>query len=177
LRVTTRERLKKWSKVVCRRTQPNGVHTNQPTNHQSINQSHMLLILVLLVYLTICRPTAAKLMEHKFFKQVVRPEYVASSLLSSLPPLWERVRSTNQDGDLAQLKRRIVGSDADSDDEAWSFGKSLTQALNVDALHASSSAIPVPSSVASPPKPQGSTPPTSRFAAPSTSASAETMTV
>ena len=37
------------------------------------------------------RPTASKLLEHKFFKQAKKVEYVKQHLLKNLPPLWERV--------------------------------------------------------------------------------------
>jgi len=96
-----------------------------------------------------CSPTAAKLLEHKFFKQAMRPEYVVAHLLASLPPLWERVRITNQGVDLESVKRRVLNDGlTDSDEEAWSFGKSLTQALDVESFHSASasasSAIAVP---------------------------------
>ena len=38
------------------------------------------------------RPTAAQLLEHKFFKTAHEPGYLAKHLLSGLPPVTERVR-------------------------------------------------------------------------------------
>jgi len=38
------------------------------------------------------RPSAANLLEHKFFKTAHEPSYLVKHLLSGLPPVTERVR-------------------------------------------------------------------------------------
>uniref|UniRef100_A0A7S4MFA6 Protein kinase domain-containing protein n=2 Tax=Vannella robusta TaxID=1487602 RepID=A0A7S4MFA6_9EUKA len=38
------------------------------------------------------RPTATQLLEHKFFKQSKKVDYIKQTLLKNLPPLWERVK-------------------------------------------------------------------------------------
>ena len=38
------------------------------------------------------RPTAAQLLEHKFFKTAHEPSYLVKHLLAGLPPVTERVR-------------------------------------------------------------------------------------
>ncbi|KAL6061370.1 Serine/threonine-protein kinase fray2 [Balamuthia mandrillaris] len=45
------------------------------------------------------RPTATKLLEHKFFKKAKGPEFLAGQLLAKLPPLWERVKKTHPNKD------------------------------------------------------------------------------
>merc|ERR1719230_815641 len=39
------------------------------------------------------RPTAAKLLEHRFFRIAKKPDYVKNHLLANLPPLGERCAS------------------------------------------------------------------------------------
>lgn len=39
------------------------------------------------------RPTAEKLLKHSFFKNAKAPELTAKSILTDLPPLWERVKA------------------------------------------------------------------------------------
>lgn len=103
------------------------------------------------------RPSATKLLEHKFFKLAKKRDYVVKELLAKLPPIWERVKVTiGQDEDLEARKREILQLDKSAESEAWSFGETLRQKLNVAELRMeaerqeheerSSSPIPVPSS-------------------------------
>ena len=39
------------------------------------------------------RPTAEKLLKHSFFKNAKPPELTIKSILSDLPPLWDRVKA------------------------------------------------------------------------------------
>jgi hypothetical protein len=39
------------------------------------------------------RPTAEKLLKHSFFKNAKPPELTIKSILSGLPPLWDRVKA------------------------------------------------------------------------------------
>eukprot|EP01094_Clydonella_sp_ATCC50884_P006446 TRINITY_DN1561_c0_g1_i2.p1 TRINITY_DN1561_c0_g1~~TRINITY_DN1561_c0_g1_i2.p1 ORF type:complete len:435 (-),score=124.92 TRINITY_DN1561_c0_g1_i2:191-1495(-) len=113
------------------------------------------------------RPTAAKLLEHKFFKAAKKHEYVVKELMTKLPLLWERLKVTaNKDEDLDARKREILQLDKPHESEAWSFGETLRQKLDLAALRseaerqeqeeqgsagsaaATTSPIPVPSSSA-----------------------------
>lgn len=110
------------------------------------------------------RPTASKLMEHKFFKAAKKHDYVVKELLQKLPLLWERLKVTaNSDEDLEARKREILQLDKSQESEAWSFGETLRQKLDVAALRSEaerqeqqeqdggverSTPIPVPSSSA-----------------------------
>ncbi|XP_042506212.1 serine/threonine-protein kinase BLUS1-like isoform X1 [Macadamia integrifolia] len=55
------------------------------------------------------RPTAEKLLKHSFFKNAKPPELSVKSLLTGLPPLWERVK-TLQLKDAAQLALKKMPS-------------------------------------------------------------------
>jgi hypothetical protein len=39
------------------------------------------------------RPTAEKLLKHSFFKNAKPPELTMKSILTDLPPLWDRVKA------------------------------------------------------------------------------------
>jgi serine/threonine protein kinase len=39
------------------------------------------------------RPTAEKLLKHSFFKNAKPPELTVKSILTDLPPLWDRVKA------------------------------------------------------------------------------------
>jgi hypothetical protein len=39
------------------------------------------------------RPTAEKLLKHSFFKNAKAPELTIKSILTDLPPLWDRVKA------------------------------------------------------------------------------------
>jgi serine/threonine protein kinase len=39
------------------------------------------------------RPTAEKLLKHSFFKNAKPPELTVKSVLTDLPPLWDRVKA------------------------------------------------------------------------------------
>ncbi|WOL10049.1 hypothetical protein Cni_G18803 [Canna indica] len=62
------------------------------------------------------RPTAEKLLKHSFFKHAKPPEIVLKSILSDLPPLWDRVKAL-QLKDAAQLALKKMPS---SEQEALS---------------------------------------------------------
>lgn len=55
------------------------------------------------------RPTAEKLLKHSFFKHAKPPEFSVKSLLTDLPPLWERVKHI-QLKDAAQLASKEMPS-------------------------------------------------------------------
>ncbi|XP_064934891.1 uncharacterized protein LOC135587420 isoform X2 [Musa acuminata AAA Group] len=55
------------------------------------------------------RPTAEKLLKHSFFKHAKPPEISLKSILSDLPPLWDRVK-TLQLKDAAQLALKKMPS-------------------------------------------------------------------
>ncbi|KAL5726772.1 non-specific serine/threonine protein kinase [Ranunculus cassubicifolius] len=57
------------------------------------------------------RPTAEKLLKHSFFKNAKAPELSVKSLLTGLPPLWERVKQL-QLKDAAQLALKEMPSAA-----------------------------------------------------------------
>ncbi|KAH7288964.1 hypothetical protein KP509_31G052000 [Ceratopteris richardii] len=75
------------------------------------------------------RPTAEKLLKHSFFKSARSAEYVARTILSPLPPLWERVNDLKiKDADrLAQKKMPYGEQEERSQNEykrgvsAWNF--------------------------------------------------------
>ncbi|KAG0458890.1 hypothetical protein HPP92_022018 [Vanilla planifolia] len=62
------------------------------------------------------RPTAEKLLKHSFFKNTKPPELYVKSILSDLPPLWDRVKAL-QLKDAAQLALKKMPS---SEQEALS---------------------------------------------------------
>jgi hypothetical protein len=39
------------------------------------------------------RPTAEKLLKHSFFKNAKAPQLTVKSIITDLPPLWERVKT------------------------------------------------------------------------------------
>ena len=39
------------------------------------------------------RPTAEKLLKHSFFKNTKAPQLTVKSIVTDLPPLWERVKA------------------------------------------------------------------------------------
>ncbi|OEL22243.1 Serine/threonine-protein kinase fray2 [Dichanthelium oligosanthes] len=63
------------------------------------------------------RPTAEKLLKHSFFKNAKPPELTIKSILSDLPPLWDRVKAL-QLKDAAQLALKRMPS---SEQEALSL--------------------------------------------------------
>lgn len=65
------------------------------------------------------RPTAEKLLKHSFFKNAKAPELTAKSILTDLPPLWERVKAL-QLKDAAQLALKKMPS---SEQEALSMSE------------------------------------------------------
>uniref|UniRef100_A0A453JDM0 Protein kinase domain-containing protein n=1 Tax=Aegilops tauschii subsp. strangulata TaxID=200361 RepID=A0A453JDM0_AEGTS len=42
------------------------------------------------------RPTAEKLLKHSFFKNTKAPQLTVKSILTDLPPLWDRVKALQQ---------------------------------------------------------------------------------
>mmetsp|Transcript_4300 Transcript_4300/g.10570 ORF Transcript_4300/g.10570 Transcript_4300/m.10570 type:complete len:359 (-) Transcript_4300:345-1421(-) len=79
------------------------------------------------------RPSAAKLLEHKFFKHAKKPEYMVEHILANLPPLWQRFEKTARPGPPAlapgqeQASNAEISSAASKADEAppteeWEFG-------------------------------------------------------
>ncbi|KAJ1299130.1 hypothetical protein BS78_01G508000 [Paspalum vaginatum] len=65
------------------------------------------------------RPTAEKLLKHSFFKNAKPPELTVKSILTDLPPLWDRVKAL-QFKDAAQLALRKMPS---SEQEALSMSE------------------------------------------------------
>ncbi|KXG40350.1 serine/threonine-protein kinase OSR1-like isoform X2 [Sorghum bicolor] len=65
------------------------------------------------------RPTAEKLLKHSFFKNVKPPELTVKSILTDLPPLWDRVKAL-QLKDAAQLALKRMPS---SEQEALSMSE------------------------------------------------------
>ncbi|KAG2547825.1 hypothetical protein PVAP13_9KG127900 [Panicum virgatum] len=65
------------------------------------------------------RPTAEKLLKHSFFKNAKPPELTIRSILSDLPPLWDRVKAL-QLKDAAQLALKKMPS---SEQEALSLSE------------------------------------------------------
>ncbi|KAF8722412.1 hypothetical protein HU200_007499 [Digitaria exilis] len=65
------------------------------------------------------RPTAEKLLKHSFFKNAKPPELTVKSILSDLPPLWDRVKAL-QLKDAAQLALKKMPS---SEQEALSLSE------------------------------------------------------
>ncbi|KAG2536970.1 hypothetical protein PVAP13_9NG240300 [Panicum virgatum] len=65
------------------------------------------------------RPTAEKLLKHSFFKNAKPPELTIKSILSDLPPLWDRVKAL-QLKDAAQLALKKMPS---SEQEALSLSE------------------------------------------------------
>ncbi|XP_008677326.1 uncharacterized isoform X3 [Zea mays] len=65
------------------------------------------------------RPTAEKLLKHSFFKNAKPPELTIKSILSGLPPLWDRVKAL-QLKDEAQLALKKMPS---SEQEALSLSE------------------------------------------------------
>ncbi|XP_066380531.1 uncharacterized protein [Miscanthus floridulus] len=65
------------------------------------------------------RPTAEKLLKHSFFKNAKPPELTIKSILSGLPPLWDRVKAL-QLKDAAQLALKKMPS---SEQEALSLSE------------------------------------------------------
>nr|AAO17022.1 Putative Ste20-related protein kinase [Oryza sativa Japonica Group] len=63
------------------------------------------------------RPTAEKLLKHSFFKNAKPPELTVKSILTDLPPLWDRVKAL-QLKDAAQLALKKMPS---SEQEALSM--------------------------------------------------------
>jgi len=70
------------------------------------------------------RPTATKLLEHKFLKIGKKSDYVQQTMLKNLPPLWERVK----------LDIKLPFDDEDGEDSgptSWNFAKGgLLDAVN-----------------------------------------------
>ncbi|KAG2544023.1 hypothetical protein PVAP13_9NG785700 [Panicum virgatum] len=65
------------------------------------------------------RPTAEKLLKHSFFKNAKPPELTVKSVLTDLPPLWDRVKAI-QLKDAAQLALKKMPS---SEQEALSMSE------------------------------------------------------
>ncbi|KAK3148591.1 hypothetical protein QOZ80_3BG0296910 [Eleusine coracana subsp. coracana] len=65
------------------------------------------------------RPTAEKLLKHSFFKNAKSPELTVKSILTDLPPLWDRVKAL-QLKDAAQLALKKMPS---SEQEALSMSE------------------------------------------------------
>ncbi|CAL4928656.1 unnamed protein product [Urochloa decumbens] len=65
------------------------------------------------------RPTAEKLLKHSFFKNAKPPELTVKSVLTDLPPLWDRVKAL-QLKDAARLALKKMPS---SEQEALSMGE------------------------------------------------------
>ncbi|KAK3156930.1 hypothetical protein QOZ80_2AG0113930 [Eleusine coracana subsp. coracana] len=65
------------------------------------------------------RPTAEKLLKHSFFKNAKPPELTMKSILTDLPPLWDRVKAL-QLKDAAQLALKKMPS---SEQEALSLSE------------------------------------------------------
>ncbi|CAN6314302.1 unnamed protein product [Urochloa humidicola] len=65
------------------------------------------------------RPTAEKLLKHSFFKNAKPPELTVKSVLTDLPPLWDRVKAL-QLKDAAQLALKKMPS---SEQEALSMSE------------------------------------------------------
>ncbi|CAD6201620.1 unnamed protein product [Miscanthus lutarioriparius] len=65
------------------------------------------------------RPTAEKLLKHSFFKNAKPPELTVKSILTDLPPLWDRVKAL-QLKDAAQLALKRMPS---SEQEALSMSE------------------------------------------------------
>ncbi|TVU48635.1 hypothetical protein EJB05_08276 [Eragrostis curvula] len=65
------------------------------------------------------RPTAEKLLKHSFFKNAKPPELIVKSILTDLPPLWDRVKAL-QLKDAAQLALKKMPS---SEQEALSMSE------------------------------------------------------
>jgi len=73
------------------------------------------------------RPTATKLLEHKFFKQSKPPDYIKANLLAKLPPLWERAKATHP-----QIRKLAKGNDStqDSEDNFWDLTTNTSSTNN-----------------------------------------------
>ena len=59
----------------------------------SCNQSFKEMVAMCLVKDQTKRPTAEKLLKHSFFKNAKPPELTVKSVLTDLPPLWDRVKA------------------------------------------------------------------------------------
>ena len=69
------------------------------------------------------RPTAVKLLEHKFFKQAKKVEYVQSKLLRNLPPLWDRIHVEMSDESSSK-------GDSSTTPSSWNFDGELKTEIN-----------------------------------------------
>ncbi|KAL5726773.1 non-specific serine/threonine protein kinase [Ranunculus cassubicifolius] len=75
------------------------------------NQSFKEMVAMCLVKDQTKRPTAEKLLKHSFFKNAKAPELSVKSLLTGLPPLWERVKQLQ-----SEYKRGVSAWNFDVDD-------------------------------------------------------------
>ncbi|KAM3262987.1 hypothetical protein ACQJBY_053249 [Aegilops geniculata] len=62
----------------------------------SCNQSFKEMVAMCLVKDQTKRPTAEKLLKHSFFKNTKAPQLTVKSILTDLPPLWDRVKALQQ---------------------------------------------------------------------------------
>jgi hypothetical protein len=85
----------------------------------SCNQSFKEMVAMCLVKDQTKRPTAEKLLKHSFFKNAKPPELTVKSVLTDLPPLWDRVKAL-QLKDAAQLALKKMPS---SEQEALSMSE------------------------------------------------------
>lgn len=69
------------------------------------------------------RPSASKLLEHKFFKQAKKADYVAEQLLKGLPPLWERTQVTmKKDPAVDELLQTVASGEVSREKgSSWNF--------------------------------------------------------
>eukprot|EP01097_Dermamoeba_algensis_P009839 TRINITY_DN7073_c0_g1_i1.p1 TRINITY_DN7073_c0_g1~~TRINITY_DN7073_c0_g1_i1.p1 ORF type:complete len:311 (-),score=97.85 TRINITY_DN7073_c0_g1_i1:235-1110(-) len=71
------------------------------------------------------RPTASKLLDHKFFKGAKKPEYLVANLLSKLPPLQERAKKVlKQKESGAETQTKKPGPGEKDEDDHWNFSDS-----------------------------------------------------
>uniref|UniRef100_A0A804LXF4 Protein kinase superfamily protein n=1 Tax=Zea mays TaxID=4577 RepID=A0A804LXF4_MAIZE len=92
---------------------------NVTKDSQSCDQSFKEMVAMCLVKDQTKRPTAEKLLKHSFFKNAKPPELTIKSILSGLPPLWDRVKAL-QLKDEAQLALKKMPS---SEQEALSLSE------------------------------------------------------
>lgn len=77
-----------WSKILLQL-----ILVSLLTTIFSCTQSFKEMIAMCLVKDQTKRPTAEKLLKHSFFKHAKPPEISLKSILSDLPPLWDRVKT------------------------------------------------------------------------------------
>lgn len=73
---------------------------------------------LVVVYLVVFRPSADKLMQHPFFKQAKRREYLARTILTELPPLEQRPRKKIPQKQIIITKSDEWDFDIDQEDDS-----------------------------------------------------------